>query len=678
MNLLRVAILTILLLLPTVLMAQTPWEPTEELLTADDAESEQWEQNAELLALLSEQKINLNTATREDLEQLPFLNQTQIEQICEYLLRYGPAQSWGELAMVESLDVATRSMLASVTYLGEATPADELSLAQKIQRGNHLLTATARIPFYERRGDENGYLGYPYRHSLRYTFQFGQQLKAGFVGAQDSGEPFFANRNKAGYDHYSFFITARGKRLLRQITVGRYRLRLGQGLVLNNDFGFGKLASLSTTDRSFSTIRGHSSRMSANYLQGAAAQLALAKDLTATLFLSYRKIDATLAGESSDTIRTLLSTGYHRTPTEMSHKNDASELLGGGRLAFRHAGFHAGLTAVANRLDKPLQPNTAQVFRQIYPQGQTFWNASADYGYLSRRLTVNGETATGSCHGLATLNTVRWRPLGSLVLVALQRFYSYRYYALHSESFSEGSNIQNESGLLLGAEWQPRRRLTVKAYTDYVYFPWARYQASESSHAWDNLASVTFQKGNWQFFGRYRLRFRERDNAEKTALTQRTEQRLRASATLKNDFWNMKTQFDLCAASSKENTSTGWMVSQQAGLHRRNWAVTALLAYFHTQDYDSRVYLFEPAPQYSFALPMFYGEGIRYLVMAQAAITSRLQLLAKLSTTNYFDRPTIGTGLQTINHSSQTDLELQLRWRLTGNKTRKTAISYNY
>ena len=113
MNLLRVAVLTFLLLLSSVLMAQTPWEPTEELLTADDAESEQWEQNAELLALLSEQKINLNTATREDLEQLPFLNQTQIEQICEYLLRYGPAQSWGELAMVESLDVATRSLLAA-------------------------------------------------------------------------------------------------------------------------------------------------------------------------------------------------------------------------------------------------------------------------------------------------------------------------------------------------------------------------------------------------------------------------------------------------------------------------------------------------------------------------------------------------------------------------------------
>ena len=49
--------------------------------------------------------------------------------------------------------------------------------------------------------------------------------------------------------------------------------------------------------------------------------------------------------------------------------------------------------------------------------------------------------------------------------------------------------------------------------------------------------------------------------------------------------------------------------------------------------------------------------------MARANIGSRLMLTAKLGNTNYFDRSTIGSSYQLINHSSQTDLDLQVRWK---------------
>ena len=100
-------------------------------------------------------------------------------------------------------------------------------------------------------------------------------------------------------------------------------------------------------------ITPHSSRMSANYLQGAAATIALSGDLDLTAFVSYRKIDATLAGDSA--IRTRLATGYHRTPSEMERKNNASEWLMGGRLSWQHGHWQAGLTALANGYDLPLQ-----------------------------------------------------------------------------------------------------------------------------------------------------------------------------------------------------------------------------------------------------------------------------------------------------------------------------------
>ena len=61
---------------------------------------------------------------------------------------------------------------------------------------------------------------------------------------------------------------------------------------------------------------------------------------------------------------------------------------------------------------------------------------------------------------------------------------------------------------------------------------------------------------------------------------------------------------------------------------------------------------------------MFSGEGLRLALTARADLNSHLRLSAKVGYTNYFDRPVIGTSLQQIDHSSMTDLDIQLRWKL--------------
>lgn len=66
---------------------------------------------------------------------------------------------------------------------------------------------------------------------------------------------------------------------VENLTLGKYRLREGMGLILNNDFGFGKLSMLSSLGRMGTSIRTHSSRYAANYLQGVAATLNVCKGL---------------------------------------------------------------------------------------------------------------------------------------------------------------------------------------------------------------------------------------------------------------------------------------------------------------------------------------------------------------------------------------------------------------
>ena len=125
-----------------------------------------------LLALLC-WPIDLNHATRDELEQLPFLSSQQVMDLTEYLDRYGPMRSLSELRMVRSMDYWQLQLLPFFVYAGEVTDSLRFPLLKTIKKyGRHELTAAVRLPFYERQGDRNGYLGYRYRHWLRYEFSY--------------------------------------------------------------------------------------------------------------------------------------------------------------------------------------------------------------------------------------------------------------------------------------------------------------------------------------------------------------------------------------------------------------------------------------------------------------------------------------------------------------------------
>lgn len=636
------------------------WETYyRDVCNLDDVEDENWEEAYEQLCDLDDNKIDLNKATKEDLERLFFLTPAQVEELSEYLYRYAPLRSLGELAMIESLDRERRLLMSCFVYLGDdADKARYPSLREIAKYGKHELVATAKIPLYDRAGDKNGYLGYKYKHWLRYTFKLGQAFQAGVVGAQDAGEPFFAGKNKWGYDYYSYYVMLRGLGRIKSLALGCYKLRFGLGLVMNTNFSFGKTMALSAPSYS-NAISPHASRSDGNYLQGAAAMVTLMKGLDLSAFFSYRKRDATLDEDGNAT--TLLTSGYHRTPTEMEHKHNTAQMVTGGNLRYFNHGFHVGGTFIYTTLSRELQPDTRSLFRKYYPSGKEFWNASIDYGYVSRRLTFDGETATGDCGAIATMHRLIYEPSSTLSLTAIQRFYSYRYYSLFSRGFSDGGRIQNESGVYLGAMWAPTPAFSLTAYSDIVYFAWPRYKVSASSHAWDNFLSATYKHGRITFQGRYRLRLRQYDDKETTQLTGRQEHRGRVSMAYQGAHWKLSTQGD-CAYNT-EGDSFGWMITECVGWDKGPLSLNVMISYFKTDDYNSRLYTYERGVRYNFSFPMFYGNGIHYAVFLRADICKNVMMIGKVATTDYFDRNSISSSYQRIDHTSMTDVDLQLRWK---------------
>ena len=183
---------SLLLWLSLGLSAQTrPWEQyLNEMMTQEDMASSAWEQTYDLLCDLEDHPIDINLVTREQLEELPFLSAQQIEGIMEYLWRYGRMESLSELQMIRPLDYAQRRLLTYFFYVGEEPPAPLPTLKDIAKYGQNELMAYARVPFYNRKGDKEGYLGPKYRHWLRYQFTYGDQAKLGLVASQDAGEPW--------------------------------------------------------------------------------------------------------------------------------------------------------------------------------------------------------------------------------------------------------------------------------------------------------------------------------------------------------------------------------------------------------------------------------------------------------------------------------------------------------
>lgn len=238
------------------LYAQEVWEELIEQLASEDEDgSYQWENKFEVLSELRENPININTATKEQLECFPFLSDQMIENILYYLYKYGPMLTQNELGMVEDMDRLTIRCLLPFIYFGNVEKKENgLILKRILKYGKQELSTRMDIPLYTKAGYKDysaevlkknpnkQYLGYKYYHNLRYSFHYRNQIYVGFVAENDAGEPFFSSENNKGYDFYSPYLFIHNVGRIRALAIGNYRLSYGYGLVMNTDFSMGKTA----------------------------------------------------------------------------------------------------------------------------------------------------------------------------------------------------------------------------------------------------------------------------------------------------------------------------------------------------------------------------------------------------------------------------------------------------
>ncbi len=626
-----------------------------------------WENELEELSNRLQEPVNLNSATREQLEQFPFLSDIQIEHLLAYIYIHGQMETIYELQLVEELDRQTIQYLLPFVCIkainNEPAFRWKTMLKDAGRYGKNEVLTRLDIPFYKRKGYEHTYLGPSVYNSVKYTFRYRDQLYAGGVAEKDAGEPFAALHNRYGYDYYSFYLLLQNCGRLKSLAVGNYRLSFGQGLVMSTDYLMGKTIYASSFNNRSAGIKSHSSTDEYNYFRGVATTVALTKRLSVSAFYSHRNMDGVVTdGE----ITSVYKTGLHRSRKEADKKNLLTSQLTGGNVSYQQNHIRLGITGVYYVFNRPYEPELTG-YSKYNIHGNHFYNLGIDYAYRWRRFSFQGETAIGK-QGWASLNRLQYSPVQDIQFMLIHRFYSYDYWAMYAHSFGEGSTVQNEQGYYVGLETTPFSHWRFFVSFDLFSFPWKKYRINKPSRGTDGLIQATFTpRTNLSMYLKYRYKQKERDlTGSKGTLTLpifHHQLRYRLNYSL-NDVFSSRTTLDYNHFHSQDRAATkGYQVTQMIS-SQLPW--TRLFAdvqgsYFCTDDYDSRVYVSEKGLLYTFYTPSFQGRGFRCAVRLRYELNKHWLFITKFGETIYLNRNEIGSGNDLIYGNKKADIQMQLR-----------------
>jgi hypothetical protein len=645
------------------------------------------------LSFLAEHPFNLNTANVEMFKRLPFLSDLQIEEIIEYRQRHGNMLTVYELKNILSLDWPTIELILPFVYAGETeSQTRSITPGYMLRYGSNELLIRYSRTLQKKQGYQSQpdsillqypnrqYLGEPFYHSIRYAYTYDERIQAGLVAEKDAGEPFWKRTHK-GYDYYSAHVFLRYMGALKSLAIGDYKASFGQGLVMSHDFTPSRNAIISQVERRNNGFRRHYSTNEVDFFRGVASTIQL-KNFELSLFYSYRRLDATA---DSTYISTFKTDGIHRLVSDRAKRQNVPTHTYGGNIRYATPQIVIGLTAIGYQFgDLIVKPNPAP-YNLFYFRGNRNSNISVDYQYKSRQFKFFGETAMSANKAFATMNALQWTPASYVSALMLYRSYARDYHSFYGNAFSQGSTVQNEQGLYLGLQLTPIARWKISGYADFFRFPWLKYGIDAPSSGMEYMAQAEYsQLDKISIYLRYRYRQKESnrtiENRPEVELLPDRQHRIRFQFLYKPSVvfaartafdWSvfdeeMRTAAGLQTLPNKANeVSRGWMISQSIGWKPSTLPLQADLyvSWFNTDDYSSRIYSYEKNLLYAFSSPSFYDKGTRLSAVIRLNLTKKLYISTKIGWTHYFERETIGSGLETIEGKNKTDLDLMIHWK---------------
>ena len=681
-----------------------------ERLAEDSDEDADYEDLLEQYIFFIENPINLNSDDIVELLELRLINVFQYEELQKYRRYYGDFLFLEELEMVEGFDELTLSIIAPIVYIGTDNSKDKITLSKMAHYGKHQVLGRYEQILEHQAGYDpisdsalltkpnSRFLGSPQRYQLKYTYNYRNKIRAGFVLEKDPGEMFFTDKVSdtiktllgdkyhRGFDYIGFHLFAKDLGIVNAAALGDYQLSFGQGLTMWTGMNYGKVVTGSSVMKQGRGVAPKTSASEYSFMRGAAVTLG-GGPFRGTVFYSNRMVDANITVtdtlDEAEYINSLQETGYHRTIGEMLDRHAIRQQVVGGHLSFAVSHFEVGYTLHHTWLSAALLLNPSN-YNQFYFQGRQLTNQGIDFKYVKGKFAFFGEgamsfntdsTAILQTHGfsrLAGLIGMTVKPAGYLNFTITYRDYGKAYQNLFSNAFGEGSHNQGQRGIYLGAEVAPAPYWNILAYADHFQYTWLTSQVYTPSWGHD-------------YYLRLSHSFNRRTNAylqirSKTKMKYSTDGfvfshypifytknsiRFNINYSVSDFHFSNKAEYAHYRNDDGCN-SQGFFICQDVAYKPENkpFSLTFRYALFDTDDYDSRVYAYENDVLYSFSVPALYGKGMRVYLLGKWQPISNLTLYARIGSTIYRDRDEISSDLTLIEGNHKTDLKVELVWKL--------------
>jgi hypothetical protein len=646
----------------------------------------------EVLFQLYLNPIDINRADAEVLQATYLLNPGQISNLISYRNQFGSLISLYELQAVPGFDLETIDRILPFITLGESINRSQDFLTRlKNEEQAYLLfrhrrTWETRKGFSEPDTSSSGaissrYIGDPNEFYLRFRVQHSRDFSMGITLDKDPGEQFTwdAKTARYGFNFFSFHLTRYFVGKWKVISLGDFQASFGQGLVFGAGYTLGKGAeTVPTIRRSSFGILPYTAALEFGFFRGVGATYQL-RNWQISMISSFAprdgrsQVEVDSVGNEQSIISSFNQSGLHRTRSELSTKSRFRELSLGGNTHYSHPSgkFQTGINILFTRFNQPWVRDS-QVYNQFEFAGQSNSVGSLYFNYNWKNFFLFGESAISQSGGKGTVLGFVSSLSKQVNFSLLWRRYDRNFHSFFSNGFAESTRPNNEQGIYMGIELHPSTLWKINGYYDYFKFPWLKYRIYAPSAGSEWITRITYRPSrNLSVFVQIREEKKDRNipDSGEPSLTYRVLPLTKINGLLSLEYQVSKSLFLrsrilLSRVDFNAEKSKGFMILQDVQYGQQRWRITSRIALFDAENYDNRLYAFENNVLWTFSIPAFSGQGLRYYLIGQYDFSPRVTSYIRFARTSYTDRETISSGLQTIEGAQQTETTILLRYML--------------
>jgi hypothetical protein len=617
--------------------------------------------------------VNLNMATREDLERSGLFTPYQVRTILDYRSSYGDFYSLCELGSLPGFSGSHLKELISFIAV-EGTP----EIPHGRIRGNH--NGKVQMLFYAGRTlpDASGYLatgtgedgpryqGSPLAVGLKIRAEPAGRIRLGLAYEKDPGEKGFRNYRP---EFLSGYLACSGHRILDQLIVGTFTLHAGLGLVQGTGMfhftGSGHPAPLS-----LSVLKPYAGTGESIPQRGLAVRLNTGSVRTLA-WISVLPMDLSPDGVIQDSTRHdwvsfRRESGLHRTTSEMNGRSLGYLADAGIQVLVNHRYFDAGAL-----ISSEVSGLTDRAADSLGIPNETFMHSSASIFWHWRRKQIEtyGEVSPGSWNRSAIQAGFNWN-ISEFISGCLQIYhYGTGFRDTYSSTYTTGGHVSNSQGILLLLHAEPYGKLLADFSMELNGHPSPRYQCAVPSSG-ARFSAALYQAGTGYFL--WKVRWVHRIWQDSPESDQNGIRPVAASHQTRIDsrfiyqsgsLFRWQSRF--IASLPGESQVRGFAAVQQAELSLKKYLKCTLqFVVFNVPEWDGRIYIYEPGLYQQFDFPVYYGQGQKIAAVLSLKPGSGMTLECKATMAVYHDRDRLGSGNDLVEGSEKYSLGIQFRLNL--------------